>query len=301
MKRSRQAVTIAFIANLTIAVFKLVAAIFSRSASMLAEAYHSFSDTFNQVFLFIGIRQSKKKPDELHPFGYGKEQYFWSFLVAMLLFVVAGVLSVRNGYEKLFHAHPLEHIALTYAALGLGFLMDGYSFSVAYKHIRRFMKREKIKSIFQAIRHSKNSVILTVFFEDSLALVGITIAATGITLTHLTGNLVFDSIASIIIGIMLMIFAVLLAYEVKKLLIGEAMSRRKKNQIREIVNSFKEVNRVIRLNTMHMSAEEALIVIEVNFKDNLTVPKLEKVINRICAKVQEKIPKAQVIVEAEDK
>jgi len=301
MKRSRQAVIIAFIANLTIAVFKFTAAFFGKSSSMLAEAYHSFSDTFNQVFLFIGIRQSKKKPDEQHPFGYGKEQYFWSFIVAILLFGVAGGLSVRNGYEKLFHGHPLEHIALSYAALALGFLLDGYALSVAYGQIKKFMKREKIKNIFQAIKHSKNSVIITVFFEDSLALVGILIAATGITLTYLTGKLIFDSIASIVIGVMLMIFAFLLAYEVKKLLIGETMSRRKKNQIREIVTSFKEVNRVIRLHTMHMSAEEVLVVIEVNFKDELKVKRLEKVINQICEKVKEIMPHAQVIVEAEDK
>lgn len=301
MRRSRQAVIIAFIANLTLAVFKLVAAIFSKSSSMLAEAYHSFSDTFNQVFLFIGIKQSKKKPDETHPFGYGKEQYFWSLLVAILLFGVAGGLAVKNGCEKLFHSHALEHIPLTYAALALGLLLDGYAMTVAYKQIKRFMRKEKINNIFHAIEHSKNSIILTVFFEDSLAVLGVIIAAIGITLTLLTGKLVFDSIASIIIGVMLMIFALLLAYEIKKLLIGEAVSRRKRNKIREAVMSFKEVNKVIRLHTMHLSAEEVLVVLEVNFKDKLTVPRLERVINRICKKVKEIIPKAQVIVEAEDK
>lgn len=301
MKQSKRAVIVAFFGNLIIAIFKLIAALLSGSSSMLAESYHSFSDTVNQICLFIGLRRSRKKPDVQHPFGYGMEQFFWSFIVAMLLFGIAGFLSIRHGYIKLFNPHPLQHIGLIYAALAVALVLDGYSFSIAYKSIRNFMKKEKFKTIFQAIKHSKDAVVLTVFFEDSMALMGITIAVIGITLTQITGNLIFDSIASILIGIMLLVFAFVLAYEVKKLLIGESVTLRKRNQIRKIVNSFKEVKKIIRLHTMHMAAEDVLIVLEVNFQDDIKVDDLEKVINRICAELKPLFHKTKIIIEAEDK
>lgn len=301
MKESKKAVAIAFLGNLTIAVFKFIAALVSRSSSLLAEAYHSFSDTLNQVCLFIGLKRSRKKPDPQHPFGYGKEQFFWSFMVTILLFGFAGILGVLQGYKKLVHQYPLEHVGLGYAALAVALMFDGTSFFVAFREIRRFMKKEKITSVFQAIRQSKNAVILTIFFEDALAVIGIFIAATGITLTQITGKLIFDSLASITIGIMLMVFAFLLALELKNLLIGEAVTRRKRDQIIRKVEGFREVKKIIRLKTMHLSAEEVLVALEINFQDDIRVDDLEKVINRISDKIQEIIPGAKVFVEAEDK
>jgi len=298
MQQSKRTVIVAFFVNAAIAVFKLVAGLISKSSSMLAESYHSFSDTFNQVCLFLGLNLSKKQADEKHPFGYGNEQFFWSFIVAVMLFGVAGVLSVKQGIQKLINPHVLEDVTLSYIALGVAFVLEAYGLSVALKEIRHFMKTEKCNNIFQAIRDSKNSIAITVVFEDSLALTGLIIAAIGIFLSETTGNIIFDSIASIVIGVLLMLFAFMLAYKVKNLLIGESVSPMKRKNILKIVNSFKEVENVVDLRTMHLSAEEALIVIEVNFKNNVHVGRLEKVIAAMDTKIKQAVPGSKVIIEA---
>jgi len=198
---SKKAVIAALLGNLAIAVCKFFAAFFSGSASMLAEAYHSTSDTFNQVLLLYGLKRSKKPPDKLHPFGHGKEQFFWSFMVAIILFGIAGVLSVREGFHKLQHPEPLSHLGLMYIVLGVSVFFETIALRMAIKSIKAEMKLEEHRNFFTAIKHSKDPTTMTVLFEDSLALMGLVIATVAITLVHLTGNLVIDAIASISIGV----------------------------------------------------------------------------------------------------
>jgi len=298
--RSKKAVIAALFGNLGIAIFKLVAALFSSSSSMLAESYHSMSDTLNQVLLLYGLKRSQRPPDEHHRFGYGKEQFFWSFVVAMMLFGIAGTLSIREGYHKFLHPEPISHLSLTYLAIAVGLMFDGYALSIAVKSIKSEMKTEQYRNFIEAVLQSKDPTILTVFFEDVIALAGLLIAAIAITLVHFTGILILDAIASIIIGILLMVFAIILAWETKNLLVGEAVTLLKRNKILKAVGSFDEVKKIISLKTMHLSAEEVLVTLEINYRDDLIVDELEEVNNRIEKKIKDIIPRAKVYLEAEN-
>ena len=297
---SKKAVIAALFANLGIAVFKLVAAVFSGSSSMLAEGYHSLSDTFNQVLLLYGLRCSRKAPDEKHPFGHGKEQFFWSFMVAVILFGIAGTLSIRAGWYKLHHPEPISHLWLMYMAIGVGMVFDGYALRLAVKNIKKEMREEKHNNFLLAIKNSKDPTTLTVFFEDLLALVGLSIAFIAITLASITGILFFDALASIIIGVLLMVFASLLAYETKELLVGEAVTKTKRQKILQVVRSFPAVNKVISLKTMHLGPDEVLVNLEINYSDELTMDKLEKINDQIEAQIKSIIPNARVYLEAEN-
>lgn len=298
---SKKAVVAALIANFGIAAFKLLAAFFSGSSTMLAEGYHSLSDTFNQILLLYGLKSSQKKPDREHPFGYGKEQFFWSFVVAIILFGIAGTLSIREGLHKYQHPEPISHLVLMYLAIAVGVVFESYAFSIAVRNIKKEMKKEKHGSFFSAVRRSKDPTTLTVFFEDLLAITGLFIAATAITLVKLTGILIIDALASIAIGVLLMMFSLLLAYETKGLLVGEAVTRNKRRMLLKAVNGFEEVKQVISLKTMHLSPEEVLVALELNYKDNIIVGELEEINDRIEAKIKEIIPDAKVYLEAENR
>ncbi|MEE8377254.1 MAG: cation diffusion facilitator family transporter [Candidatus Aminicenantaceae bacterium] len=288
-KDSKKAVIAALVANFIISIFKFAAAFISGSSSMLAEAYHSVSDTFNQVLLLIGLKQSRRKSDAGHPFGHGKEQFFWSFMVAIILFAVAGGLSIREGYHKLLHPEPITNVWLAYLAIAVAVFFESFALRMALQNIKAEMKKEKIENFFHAIRDSKDPTTLTVLFEDSLALAGLFIAAVAITLVQITGALIIDAIASIVIGALLMVFAFFLAVETKKLLIGEGVSALKRTQILAAVNSFDEVERIIRLKSMHLSSDDVLIVIEVEYRDGLVVEELEIINNEIEKKIREAV------------
>lgn len=299
-QESKKAVLAALFGNFGIAVFKLVAALMSGSSSMLAEGYHSVSDTFNQVLLLYGLKRSRKGPDERHRFGHGKEQFFWSFMVALVLFGVAGILSIREGYHRVLNPEPIQHIGLSYLAILVGFIFESYAFRIAVKNLKREMKAEKHKNIIDGIKHSMDPITLTVVFEDALALTGLFIAAVAITLTYFTGILIIDAIASILIGILLMIFAVFLAMETKKLLLGEAVTPLKRKKILHAVSTFSEVKKIISLKTMHFSPDEVLVTIEINYKDNLVLNELEEINDRIEKKIKEIIPNAKIYLEPEN-
>ena len=298
---SKKAVIAALFGNLAIAVFKLVAAVMTGSSSMLAEAYHSISDTFNQVLLLVGLVSSRRAPDSEHRFGHGKEQYFWSFVVAMILFGIAGTLSVREGYHKFVHPEPISQIGLAYLAIAVAMVFETFALRVAIKSIRSEMEREEHRNFFEAIRNSKDPTILTVFFEDSLALIGVLIAAAGIGLAALTGRLVFDALASVLIGVLLMVFALYLAFETRKLLLGESVTPLKRRRILQAIRSFEEVENVVSLKTMHLGPEEVLVTLELEYKDSLRVVELEALNDRIETSIKKILPKAKIYLECENK
>jgi len=300
-QESKKAVIAALFGNLAIALFKLAAALVSGSASMLAEAYHSVSDTFNQVLLLYGLKRSKKPPDKCHPFGHGKEQFFWSFVVAIILFGIAGVLSVREGYHKFQHPESLSHVGLTYLAIAVGLVFEALALRIAIKSVRAEMETEKHRTFFDAVKQSKDPTVMTVLVEDTLAITGLLIAAIGITLVQLTGILWFDAVASICIGLLLMIFALFLASETRKLLIGEAVTPRLRLVILGCLECFPEVEQVISLKTMHLSPKDVIVAVELNYRDDLTVNKLEKLNDKIESKIREFIPNAKVYLEAENR
>ena len=296
---SKPAVLAALVGNLAIAVFKLIAALASGSSAMLAEAYHSFSDTFNQVFLLVGIWRSKKPPDRLHPFGYGKEQFFWAFIVSLMLFGIAGGLSIREAYHKFRHPEPLGDVTLGFIVLGVAFVIETIALAIAVRQFRREMKSERFGDLLESIRHTKDPMVLTVVFEDTLALVSIVVAFVSIFLSVKTGNPVYDACGSLTIGILLMVFALILANENKKLLIGESVTPYRRQKILEAIRAVPEVNRVVSLRTLQMGPTNAIVATEVNLEDDLDTDRIESVIDRIETVIREVLPGAECYIELE--
>ncbi|HET7390653.1 MAG TPA: cation diffusion facilitator family transporter [Nitrososphaeraceae archaeon] len=294
---SKKAVYAALAGNLGIAIAKLIAAIITGSTAMLAETLHSFSDTFNQVLLLVGIKTSTKTATERHPFGYGKEQFFWSFIVATLIFGISGILSLEQGFNSLLggkvHYH-IENVNISYIILAISAIFEGNALRVALvlsKHaIEARGEKIGIATLFKEFQESKDPSILTVLVEDSAALLGIIVAGLGIFFSSLTGNTIYDAISSLLIGSILMAFAFFLAKENKALLIGESISRRDYKKIVRLINELPEVNRILSLRTMHFGPQDVLVTIEVNLVDGLDTDKIESVIDIIEQKVKQAIP-----------
>jgi cation diffusion facilitator family transporter len=292
---SKKAIYAALFGNLGIAIAKFVAAIFTGSTAMWAEAYHSASDTFNQVLLLIGLKTSVKAATERHPFGYGKEQFFWSFLVATMLFGISGILSLQQGFSSIFgEMHHIENVNISYVILAISAAFEANALRVAFVLFKKTIETrgEKVtaKTLLEEFRESKDPSIITVMVEDSAALLGIGIAALGIFLAEVTGNTIFDALSSLAIGVILMTFAFFLARENKALLVGEAISRKDYRRIVDSVLQISEVNRVVTMRTMHFAPEDVLVAMEVNLKDGLDTDKIEVVIDKIEQQVKQVLP-----------
>ena len=309
---STKAVYAALFGNLGIAATKFVAAAITGSPSMWAEAYHSSSDTVNQILLLVGIRISVKPATFSHQFGFGKSQFFWSFVVATMIFGISGVLALEQGFSSLlfgneYHAenHMINYIVLAVAA---GF--EGNALRIAFRQFKQAIiarsdnkpKKIRFKSLLSEFKESKDPTILTVIVEDSAALLGIAIAATGILLTDITENTVYDAISSIAIGSILMMFAFFLARENRGLLIGESIDKQQFEKIIRIIEGIPEVNQLVTMKTMHLGPKDALIGIEVNLVDGLDTDKIEQVTDEIEQNVMSVLPevkKEHIFVEIE--
>jgi cation diffusion facilitator family transporter len=293
--RSKKAVYAALFGNLGIALSKLIAALFTGSIAMWAETLHSFSDTFNQILILIGIKTSSKAASERHPFGHGKEQFFWSFIVATMIFGISGILSVQQGIGTIFgKVHHIENINISYIILAISAIFEGNALRVALNLFKQTIEsrgeKVSLSTLAKEFQESKDPSILTVIVEDSAALFGIAIAGTGILLSETTGNIIYDAIGSLGIGVILMVFAFFLARENKALLIGEAISRKEYKIIVEQVLQISEVNRIISLRTMHFAAEDVLVAMDVSLIDSLNTDQIESVIDNIEQKVKQVIP-----------
>ena len=283
--------------ELAIAGSKFVAALFTGSSAMIAEGVHSLVDTGNELLLLFGLRRGRRPPDEMHPFGHGKEVYFWTFVVAMLIFLGGGAASICEGLLHLKHPRALEHLGWNYLVLGIAAACEGYSFSVAYRQARESVGEE---GLLQAIRGSQDPATFTVLAEDSAALVGILVAFLGIFLGHVLRKPYLDGVASICIGFILMGAAVLLADETRSLLIGEAIPGKKLKHICELVQKDPAVERVRRPLSMYFGPDEALLALEIQFRDTLTAREVAEAIDRIEKSVREKYPRIKhIYVEAE--
>ncbi len=296
---SKKAIYAALFGNLAIAISKLFAALFTGSTSMWAETYHSFSDTFNQVLLLVGVKTSKKEANEKYPFGFGKEQYFWSFVVAILIFGISGVLSLEHGISYFLSendTHEIKNTLINYVILAIAFVFEAYSLRVAYGIFRKRIEERgdklTLQVFFTDLKENKDTVIITVLVEDSAALLGILIAAVALALADLTGNPAYDAIGSLLIGILLMSFAIFLAKENRGMLIGEAMSKRDLKKIYDAVSNISEVEKIKSIRTMHLAPEDVLIAIEVYLIENLNTVTIESVIDNIENKIREAIPYA---------
>ena len=295
---STKAVYAALFGNLGIAVTKFIAAALTGSASMWAESYHSASDTVNQILLLLGIRSSNKPATDLHQFGFGKSQFFWSFIVATMIFGISGILSLEQGFSSLLgEGHSFEDPLINYVVLAIAAGFEGNALRIAIGHFKKPIvergEKVKLSNLFVEFKNSKDTSILTVIVEDTAALLGIGVATIGILLTDITGNTQYDAISSIIIGSLLMFFAFFLAKENRGLLLGESVSEAQKKQIISVVTAIPEVQRVVAMKTMHLSPTTVIVGIEVNLIDGLDTDKIETVTDNIEQQIMTVIPKSK--------
>jgi len=295
---STKAVYAALFGNLGIAVTKFIAAAMTGSAAMWAESYHSASDTVNQILLLVGIKISKKPATDMHQFGFGKSQFFWSFIVATMIFGISGILSLEQGFSSLLgEEHHFENPTINYTVLAIAFAFEANALRIALVQFKKpiIERGEKIRpsTLYSEFKGSKDTSILTVVVEDSAALLGIGVAALGILLTDITGNTVYDAIGSIVIGAILMSFAIFLAKENRGLLIGESISPLQYQQIMFNVNSIPEVHKIVTMKTMHLGPTTILVGIEVNLVDGLDTDKIETITDTIESEIMRVIPESK--------
>lgn len=268
----------ALAANLGIAVAKFVVAAISGSSSMLTEGVHSLVDSGNQVLLLYGQKRASRKPDPTHPFGYGRELYFWAFVVAILIFAIGAGVSIYEGVVHIQQPHAIEDPTLNYIVLGIAFLMEGASWALA---VRAFNRGRGEQTWWQAIHRSKDPPGFIVLFEDSAALIGLVIAAVGVWASIHFADPRIDGIASVLIGCVLAGVAVLLARESKELLIGEAADPVLIAQIREVLNGNPCIDAVNHIRTIHTSPQAIFVAISVDFADDLKMGNAETLIEEL--------------------
>ena len=288
----------ALFANGLIAILKLAAAIITGSSGMMAEALHSVADTTNQIFLLLGLRFYKRPASEKHPFGYGKERFFWSFIAAIFIFGVGATYAIYEGIDKLAHPHPPTNLKWAYWVLAISFVLETGSIALAiYQEVKE--AHHEGLSFADYLRESKDPTAKTVLFEDSAALIGIIVAATGLVLTdYQVGGSVgayWDGVASIIIGLVLAVVAFVLARSSRGLLLGEAANPKVLNAIKQAIESHPNIESVIELLTMHLAPKQILINAHVKLRRNLVTGDIEKTIIDVEDRIKRAAPKVEMM------
>ena len=288
----------ALFANAVIAVLKLIAAVVTGSSGMMAEALHSVADTTNQIFLLLGLRFYKRPASDKHPFGYGKERFFWSFIAAIFIFGVGATYAIYEGIVKLTHPHAPTNLGWAYVVLALSFLLESGSICLAlYQEVKE--AHHEGLSFREYLRDSKDPTAKTVLFEDSAALIGIIIAALGLVLTEYqvggSAGAYWDGVASILIGLVLAFVAFALARTSRGLLLGEAANSKVLAAIKQAIESHPNVERVVELLTMHLAPKQILINAHVQMRPNLVTGDIEKSIAEIEDRIKRAEPKVEMI------
>jgi len=294
---STKVIIAALIGNTLIAVTKFIAATFTGSSAMLSEGIHSLVDTGNQVLLLYGMKAARKPADQYFPFGYGKEIYFWSFVVAILIFAVGAGVSFYEGIHRLSNPEPVENIMINYIVLGFAMLFEGGAWYFAF---REFSAIKGKHGYIDAVRRGKDPSMFVVLFEDSAAMLGLVVAFVATLLSHTTGLVIFDAIASMVIGLILGGTAIWLAYETKGLLIGESANNQVVDGIRAIASDTPEVEYFNEVLTMHMGPDFILVTISVDFVDGIDADTVERTIADIDRRIKQVYPQVKrVFIEAE--
>lgn len=295
-EKSKIAIYVALSANVGIAVIKFISVAFTGSSSMLSEGIHSTVDSTNQLLLLLGINKSKKLPDDTHPFGYGQELYFWTLIVAVLVFGIGGGMSVYEGIIHISHPEPLIEPTWNYIVLCCAALFEGTSFVIS---IRKFIERRGIKNFWSKLSGSKDPALFVIIYEDGAALAGLFIAFWGVFLTHYFQLSVIDGFASILIGLLLAIVAIILITESRSLLIGESAYKEKVQGIYEIVNNDDDMNKLSKPLTMQMGPGEVLLALDVNFKTEINSKQIILAVQRLEKNIMDKYPDVkQIFIEA---
>jgi cation diffusion facilitator family transporter len=290
---SRKAIFAAFAANLGIAVAKFLGFVFTNSSSMLAEAVHSLADTGNQLLLLLGARRSTRPATAEHAFGFGRERYFWAFVVALVLFIGGATFAIYEGVEKILHPHELESPEWAIGILLVAMVLESLSLRTAWREARR-ADVERVGMV-RFVRRSRAPELPVVLLEDTGALAGLLLALGGVTLTLVTDEPIFDGIGTLCIGILLALIAVTLAVEMKSLLIGESAVPEEERRISEALVGGPEVHSVIHLRTQHLGPEDLLVAAKLEFDDDLTMPELARAIDAAEARVRAQVPAARLM------
>jgi len=296
---SKKVIYAALAGNALIAVTKFIAASITGSSAMLSEGIHSLVDTGNQALLLYGLKRAKRPPDRSFPFGYGKEIYFWSFIVAILIFGLGAGISIYEGILHLLHPEPVKTPYVNYIVIVIAMIFEGFAW---YFALKEFTKSKGKWSYVTAVQRAKDPSIFVVLFEDSAALIGLVVAFLGIFLGQITGIVYFDGAASIIIGLILAGTATWLAYETKGLLIGESANESIITGIRELASVYDVVEHVNEILTLHMGPDYILVNISLDFVDDATADKVENTIERLDKEIKSRYSLVKrVFVEAEAK
>ena len=273
--------------NLAIALVKFVAAYITNSSAMLSEAIHSVVDTLNEILLLYGMKKSQQPANARHPFGYGRELYFWAFIVALMVFALGAIVSIYQGISHIYHPEEMQNPMINYIVLGIAILCEGTSWFVALKAFRKIKGKQ---GYFEAFRRSKDPTTFTVLFEDSAALIGLFIALIGIYLSHALNMPMLDGLASILIGVVLAVSAILLARETKGLLMGETADPQLRHNVLMVAEQDPAVHSANGVLTEQMGAHQVLASLSLEFKDNLTSDDIEACVNRIEAQIKQLHP-----------
>ena len=291
-QEAKTAVVAAILGNLAIAITKFFAAAFSGSSAMLSEAIHSLVDTGNGALILLGIRNSRKPPDLEHPFGHGRELYFWTLMVGVLIFGVGGGMSLYEGITHLTHPTPIENVKWNYIVLGISMMFESTS---GYFGWKAFSKERRGRGVIEAIHNTKDPTSFSVLLEDSAALVGLVVALLGIFLSQWLRQPLFDGGASIVIGGLLCTIATVMVYESRGLLIGEGVDREMLKKLRTIVENDGDVAHVQHLHTIYQSPNSVLLVIELRFKDSISAVDVRNAVRRLEANIQQHYPEIKYV------
>ncbi|AKH98592.1 cation diffusion facilitator family transporter [Halanaeroarchaeum sulfurireducens] len=313
MASSKSVVLAALFANGAIAVLKFLGFLLTGSPAMLSETYHSISDTGNQIFLLVGLRYGERGATRAHPFGYGKAQFFYSFLVSVMLFGIAGWESANHGYHAIVEGQSaalagtitlasvtVPAVYVNYVVLLGGMAFEGYAFKKAYRAMVVDIRRHDWSGFREAFRKTSNVTTLTAFTEDAIALTGLTLAFLGVLGTQITGNHLFDATAAFLIGLMLMGFAVALAWETKRLLLGESLPEIEERALRRIVADWDGVTGVVDFRTVYFGPEEVIVTADIEFEPDFDTESMDEVITAIEDEIRDSNPSvSKVYIEPE--
>ncbi len=289
---SRRAILAALLANLGVATVKFAAFAYTGAASMLAEGIHSVADTGNQLLLLLGYWRAARPPTAEHPFGYGRERYFWSFVVAVVLFTLGSLFALDEGWDKLRHPHELRSVEWAMGVLIVAMVLEGSALRTA---VREAQTLRGAQSWWQFVRHAKSPELPVILLEDTGALLGLTIALIGLGLALLTGDPRWDAAGTIGIGLLLGVIAMVLAVEMQSLLIGESAAPRQERAIQAALESHPNVRRLVHLRTQHLGPDELLVGAKLECDPGLTLEEIDALIADAEARVRIEVPAARVI------
>jgi len=296
--KTKKLLFVEIIVDILVASAKFIVGLIGNSSAMLAEGFHSLADTTNQFFLLIGIQASKKQADQTHPFGYGKESFFWSFLAAMFILVVSAGMAFKKGIEQIISPEAISNFKISFFILGVGLVFQLVNLSLSSKRFLFGLKN--LKQVLHKLKVTKEPTMVNLWLGDLAGVGGILLAGLSLFLVWRTGNVLYDGLASIIIGLVLAGLALFLIIDVKNLLIGEAVTPAMYEKIVDLIEEIKEVRTVINLKTMHLTPFEILVNADLEFEDNLTTEEIEAAIDNIEMLLKNEIPAIkQIYIEVE--